>query len=282
MRALLPPDVPREQAVFNIQRTALLIDCLHRGDLIITKIRDGGRAAPAGASDHLPPLKTHVPGGHQRRRPRRLPLSGAGPTILAICSGATGGDIFTQTREERQENGVANAMRRAVDSLSANTTSGRGQVLRLLAVLPGLPRRLGRPAHVRRDGDVRDARRGPLARRGGGARVRRDGVRHALRGPLARRRARPALATLLRVLGWRQACILGGWHPQRARRVFYKINPILRRSLPRASRVQLASSEPWDRVGHQAVRCLWRLAVDDFRQPEPRPSRVVRPRTPRR
>ena len=34
MRALLPPDVPREQAVFNIQRTALLIDCLHRGDLV--------------------------------------------------------------------------------------------------------------------------------------------------------------------------------------------------------------------------------------------------------
>ena len=37
MRALLPPDVPREQAVFNIQRTALLIDCLHRGDLSLLR-----------------------------------------------------------------------------------------------------------------------------------------------------------------------------------------------------------------------------------------------------
>jgi homoserine kinase len=53
-------------------------------------------------------------------------LSGAGPTILAICSGATGGDIFTQTREERQENGVANAMRRAVDSLSTKHDQWKG------------------------------------------------------------------------------------------------------------------------------------------------------------
>ena len=46
-------------------------------------------------------------------------LSGAGPTVLAICSGATGGDIFTQTREERQEMKVAEAMRSAVNALPA-------------------------------------------------------------------------------------------------------------------------------------------------------------------
>ena len=137
-------------------------------------------------------------------------LSGAGPTILAICSGATGGDIFTQTREERQENGVANAMRRAVDSSVPNTTSGRGQVLHLLAVLPGLPRRLGRPAHVRRDGDVRDARRGTSSFGAGGVRVRRFG---SSRGPLATARA-PALnrqftgRVLAYVLGWR-SCVNG-------------------------------------------------------------------------
>ncbi|EGB04768.1 hypothetical protein AURANDRAFT_66941 [Aureococcus anophagefferens] len=46
-------------------------------------------------------------------------LSGAGPTVLAICSGATGADIFTQAREERQEMKVAEAMRSAVNALPA-------------------------------------------------------------------------------------------------------------------------------------------------------------------
>ena len=125
MRALLPPDVPREQAVFNIQRTALLIDCLHRGDLSLLRFATEDvlhQPARATIYPHLKPMCQAAinAGAHGAF------LSGAGPTILAICSGATGGDIFTQTREERQANGVANAMRRAVDSLSTKHDQWKG------------------------------------------------------------------------------------------------------------------------------------------------------------
>ena len=181
--------MPREQAVFNIQRTALLIDCLHRGDLSLLRFATEDvlhQPARATIYPHLKPMCQAAinAGAHGA-------FLSAGPTILAICSGATGGDIFTQTREERQENGVANAMRRAVDSLSTKHDQWKGASSTSARRATRLPRRLGRPAHVRRDGDVRDARRGPLASRGCGARVRRDCVRHALRGPQLLARAPP-------------------------------------------------------------------------------------------
>lgn len=43
-------------------------------------------------------------------------LSGAGPTIMAICSGQSG-DIFAQRSTERQEGDVAKAMQKALDEL---------------------------------------------------------------------------------------------------------------------------------------------------------------------
>merc|ERR1712039_132401 len=46
-------------------------------------------------------------------------LSGAGPTVMAICSGQAG-DIFTQRSTERQEGAVAEAMRKALDALPAD------------------------------------------------------------------------------------------------------------------------------------------------------------------
>jgi homoserine kinase len=44
-------------------------------------------------------------------------LSGAGPTVLAVCSGAAG-DVFAQKSGERQETVVAEAMRAAAGVLS--------------------------------------------------------------------------------------------------------------------------------------------------------------------
>merc|ERR1711959_110182 len=43
-------------------------------------------------------------------------LSGAGPTVMAICSGQAG-DIFTQRSTERQEGVVAAAMKRSLAAL---------------------------------------------------------------------------------------------------------------------------------------------------------------------
>lgn len=90
MRSLLQPTIPRTDAVFNIQRIALLIDSLYRGDLtklclacddkLHQPIR-GEKAFP-----HLNPMiKAAVGAGAHG-----CFLSGAGPTIMAICSGAHG------------------------------------------------------------------------------------------------------------------------------------------------------------------------------------------------
>jgi len=125
MRALLPAEVPREQAVFNIQRTALLIDCLHRGDLSLLKIATEDVLHQPARSTIYPHLKPMCRAALEAGAHGAF-LSGAGPTILAICSGATGGDVFTQSQEERQENSVANAMRRAVDSLSTKHEQWKG------------------------------------------------------------------------------------------------------------------------------------------------------------
>eukprot|EP00629_Pelagomonadales_sp_RCC1024_P012082 CAMPEP_0119275924 /NCGR_PEP_ID=MMETSP1329-20130426/14604_1 /TAXON_ID=114041 /ORGANISM="Genus nov. species nov., Strain RCC1024" /LENGTH=388 /DNA_ID=CAMNT_0007276345 /DNA_START=174 /DNA_END=1340 /DNA_ORIENTATION=+ len=116
MRALLPGNVPREEAVFNIQRTALLIDCLHRGDLSLLTIATEDVLHQPARSTIYPHLKPMVRAALDAGAHGAF-LSGAGPTILAICSGATGGDVFTQSTEERQENDVASAMRKAVESL---------------------------------------------------------------------------------------------------------------------------------------------------------------------
>ena len=118
MRALLPATIPRADAVFNIQRTALLIDALHHGDLSMLKYATEDmlhQPQRATIYPHLIPMvRAAVTAGAHGAF-----LSGAGPTVLAICSGATGADIFTQAREERQEMKVAEAMRSAVNALPA-------------------------------------------------------------------------------------------------------------------------------------------------------------------
>jgi len=116
MRGLLDPMVPRADAVFNIQRTALMIDALHRGEVFMLGLgcedalhqpKRGERAFP-----HLYPMiaAARAAGAHGAF------LSGAGPTVMAICSGAVG-DIFTQAKEERQELKVAEAMKQAAETM---------------------------------------------------------------------------------------------------------------------------------------------------------------------
>mmetsp|Transcript_2235 Transcript_2235/g.3835 ORF Transcript_2235/g.3835 Transcript_2235/m.3835 type:complete len:417 (+) Transcript_2235:66-1316(+) len=116
MRTLLKPEVSRKDAVVNIQRTALLIDALHRGDLTPLRfgVRDKLHQPIRGEKvyQHLEPMvKAALDAGAHG-----CFLSGAGPTVLAICSGSSG-DIFTQRSSERQEHTVRVAMQSALNEL---------------------------------------------------------------------------------------------------------------------------------------------------------------------
>eukprot|EP00931_Biecheleriopsis_adriatica_P123139 TRINITY_DN98196_c0_g1_i1.p1 TRINITY_DN98196_c0_g1~~TRINITY_DN98196_c0_g1_i1.p1 ORF type:complete len:423 (+),score=80.39 TRINITY_DN98196_c0_g1_i1:102-1271(+) len=116
MRNLLKPEIPRSEAVFNIQRTALLIDALHRGDLsaLCHATKDKLHQPIRGAKAY-PHLNTMMDAA-LRAGAHGAYLSGAGPTVMCICSGASG-DIFAQKSEERQEKVVTEAMRKAVREL---------------------------------------------------------------------------------------------------------------------------------------------------------------------
>eukprot|EP00301_Raphidiophrys_heterophryoidea_P019896 c4720_g1_i1.p1 GENE.c4720_g1_i1~~c4720_g1_i1.p1 ORF type:complete len:160 (-),score=39.02 c4720_g1_i1:64-543(-) len=112
LRACLPSAVSRQEAVFNISRAAFLINSLWKG--VLGDLRYGTQDAihqpqrAAKVYSHLNPIIDAAlsAGAHGAF------LSGAGPTVLAITSGAAG-DSFTQQHAERGDIAVANAMRTA-------------------------------------------------------------------------------------------------------------------------------------------------------------------------
>jgi len=116
MRNLLKPNIARADAVVNIQRTALLIDCLHRGDLHALRFATRDRLhQPARGEHKYPHLDAMVKAALEAGAHGAF-LSGAGPTVMAFCSGQAG-DIFTQRSTERQEGTVAHAMQQAMEAM---------------------------------------------------------------------------------------------------------------------------------------------------------------------
>jgi len=116
MRNLLKPVIPRADAVVNIQRTALLIDALHRGDLNALRFATRDRLhQPIRGERKYPHLDTMVKAALEAGAHGAF-LSGAGPTVMAFCSGQAG-DIFTQRSTERQEGTVAEAMQKAMEAM---------------------------------------------------------------------------------------------------------------------------------------------------------------------
>ena len=113
-RGVLPEKISRKDAIFNIGRIAWLINALNNNNLDALKI---------GTQDAL-----HQPQRAAAIYPYLLPiidaaieagactayLSGAGPTIMALTSGASG-DIFTQRDKERVDRKVATAMLEAAE-----------------------------------------------------------------------------------------------------------------------------------------------------------------------
>lgn len=114
-RNVLSPMVTREEAAYNVGRVAFLVNALCHQNLDNLKW---------GVQDKL----------HQPQRGEKLYkylypmieaaenagaccayLSGAGPTVMALTSGASG-DIFTQREKERTDWDVAHAMLSVADS----------------------------------------------------------------------------------------------------------------------------------------------------------------------
>ena len=130
-RGVLKETVTREEAAFNIGRVAFLVHSLFSGNLDNLKY---------GVQDKL----------HQPQRGEKLYkylypmieaaeqagaccayLSGAGPTVMALTSGASG-DIFTQREQERTDSAVARAMLAAAETFGIT-----GQLLVTTAVNEG-------------------------------------------------------------------------------------------------------------------------------------------------
>ena len=108
-RNVLKDTISRDEAAFNIGRVAFLVHALCVGMLDNLKW---------GVQD-----KMHQPQRGEKLYPYLFPmmdaaenagaccsyLSGAGPTVMALTSGASG-DIFTQREKERTDSAVAKAM----------------------------------------------------------------------------------------------------------------------------------------------------------------------------
>ena len=108
-RGLLKDTIDRQDAAFNIGRVAFLVHALAVGNLdnlkwgVQDKMHQPQRAA--AIYPHLfPMIKAAEEAGACCAY-----LSGAGPTVMALTSGASG-DIFTQREKERTDFTVARAM----------------------------------------------------------------------------------------------------------------------------------------------------------------------------
>jgi len=120
MRNLLKPTISRKDAVINIQRTALLIDALHRGDLNSLRFATRDALHQPIRGKHAYPHMDSMMKAAMTAGAHGAFLSGAGPTVMAICSGQAG-DIFTQMSTERQEGAVAEAMKAALEAAPQET-----------------------------------------------------------------------------------------------------------------------------------------------------------------
>lgn len=121
-RGVLSDTISRKEAVFNIGRVAWLINALATNniDQLRFGVEDALHQPQRGAAvyPHMGPvIKAAVEAGASAAY-----LSGAGPTVMAITSGASG-DIFTQRAKERVDLKVAQAMLRAAEAVGT-----KGQV----------------------------------------------------------------------------------------------------------------------------------------------------------
>lgn len=99
-RAALPPHIPLKQMVHQTGVVAALVDALHRGD-----VRAMARAMEADevvepARSHLMPHLDAVRQAAKAAGALALVISGAGPTLCAVCENANGSEQAAQAMQQ--------------------------------------------------------------------------------------------------------------------------------------------------------------------------------------
>ena len=110
-RAALDGPISREDAYFNINRMAWLISALSTGNFENLKTATEDRLHQPQRAKALYPYLDAMRAAATDAGASACYLSGAGPTVMALTSGAAG-DIFTQREKERTDVAVARAMMR--------------------------------------------------------------------------------------------------------------------------------------------------------------------------
>lgn len=130
-RGVLKDTISRADAAFNIGRVAFLVHALAVGNLDNLKwgVQDKMHQ-PQRAEAMYPHLYPMIEAAEQAGAVCAY-LSGAGPTVMALTSGASG-DIFTQREKERTDYSVARAMMRVAESFGV-----KGKVVVTLASQEG-------------------------------------------------------------------------------------------------------------------------------------------------
>ena len=114
-RGVLSETVTREEAAFNIGRAAMLIHSLCTSNLDNLKYSAEDKLHQPQRAEALYEYLYPMIEAAQMAGATCAYLSGAGPTVMAMTSGASG-DIFTQREKERTDRSVARAMRHVADS----------------------------------------------------------------------------------------------------------------------------------------------------------------------
>jgi homoserine kinase len=115
-RNVLEKSISRSDAAFNISRAAFLVHALCTGNLDNLKWGVQDKMHQPQRGKHLYQYLYPMIEAAERAGACCAYLSGAGPSVMAMTSGASG-DIFTQREKERTDYGVANAMLEAAHAL---------------------------------------------------------------------------------------------------------------------------------------------------------------------
>ena len=109
-RSVLPASVPREDAVFNVQRVALLLAALQaaRFDVLGTALDD---RLHQPYRVRLFPWLPAVADAARKAGALGCVLSGAGPALLAVVAGAEGETVARAMEEALSRAGVRGAAR---------------------------------------------------------------------------------------------------------------------------------------------------------------------------
>lgn len=113
-RGVLQNDISRSDAAFNISRTAFLILALCTGNLDNLKWGVQDKMHQPQRGKHLYKYLFPMIEAAENAGAHCAYLSGAGPTVMALTSGASG-DIFAQREKERSDTIVAKALIRTAE-----------------------------------------------------------------------------------------------------------------------------------------------------------------------